>query len=100
VQRSDLDIALGAASRGSSILAASLGLLLARGDGVVVEVSTSAVGSQMGVVDSGVQRDRGRRADVLVRVLEDERLELLCLPLALIEDAVIVNRPSRSLDAG
>jgi len=57
------------------------------------------VGSQVGVVDSWVQRDRSRRADVVVRVLKDELLQLGSLPLTLVEDALVVNRASRTLDS-
>ena len=70
-QRGDLHVA----RRGTGgRLLVGLGLLLAGGHGVVTNVSTRAIGGQVGVVHCRVQRDRSSRAHIVVRVLEDERL--------------------------
>lgn len=66
---------LDVSGRGASRrLLIGLGLLLARGDGVVVEMRTGAVGSQVGVVHSRVERDRSRGAHVLVCVFKNQTL--------------------------
>lgn len=94
-QRGDLDVLRGGAS---GRLLVGLRLLLAGGHGVVAQVSTGAVGSQMGVVDSRVERDRSRGAHVVVRVLEDEGLQLRSQPPALVEDALVMDGASGTLD--
>jgi hypothetical protein len=94
-QRSNLDVLLGGA-RGRLLV--GLRLLLAGRDRVVIDVSASAVSSQMGVVDGGMQRDRSSGADVLVRVLKNELLQLGRQPLTLVENALVVDGASRTLD--
>jgi len=54
-------------------------------------MGAGAISSQVSVVHCRVQRDRRRRADVLVRVLKDEGLKLRRLPFALIEDTMVVD---------
>jgi hypothetical protein len=95
-ERSNLHVLGG---RAGGRLMVGLGLLLAGRDGVVVQVSAGAVSCQVSVVDGRVERDRSCGAHVVVRVLEDEGLELSSLPLALVEDALVVDGSSSTLDS-
>lgn len=52
----------------------------------------------MRVVDSRMQRYRSSRADIVVRVLEDELLKLGRQPLTLVENALVVDGASCTLD--
>jgi hypothetical protein len=94
-ERSNLHVLGG---RAGGRLMVGLGLLLAGRDGVVVQVSAGAVSCQMSVVDSRVERNWSRGAHVVVRVLKDEGLQLSGLPLALVEDALVVDGSSSALD--
>lgn len=73
-------------------------LLLAGRDRALVEMSTSTIGSQVGIIDGRVQGYGSSRPHVVIRVLEDELLELGGLPLTLVEDALVVNRTRSTLD--
>jgi hypothetical protein len=62
-------------------------------------MGTRAIGSQMSVVDSRMERNRSRRTHILIRVLKDERLQLGSKPLALVENALVVDGSSSALDS-
>lgn len=73
------------------------GVLIINNAEALAVVSTTQR-SNVSIVHSGEDRDRSSGADVLVRVLVDERLDLVVGPCGLVEQDVVVNGACSTLD--
>lgn len=83
----------------SAALLLGLDLLLAARDWRLTLMGAGTVGGQVSIVHSWMERHRSGRADILIRVLEYEGLELSSLELGLVQDHLIVDWARSSLDS-